>query len=107
MTASVIDMLARPLVFARVTTSALTAATLTLADGHAVGFWHSGVLLRKQADGRRMRFLCFPQHLIIDLPQDPEERDKDDDTVQRTITLNHFMVVESRFDNLLVLEWME
>lgn len=46
----------------------------------------------------------FPRHLIIDLP---EQRDEADDAVQRAITLNHSIAVESRFDHPLVLAWMD
>lgn len=55
MTASVIDLLARPRVFARVTASAAAASARALADGNAVGLWHSVVLLRQRPDGSRVR----------------------------------------------------
>ena len=55
MTTSVIDMLARPLIFARITASASAAAARALADGRPVGLWQSGVLFRQHPDGSRVR----------------------------------------------------
>ena len=55
MTASLIALLAKPRVFARVTASCAAAAAQALADGRAVGLWQSGVLYRQLPDGSRVR----------------------------------------------------
>lgn len=53
MASSVIDLLARPLVFARVAVSASAAAARALADGHPVGVWGENGLVRLHPSGRR------------------------------------------------------
>ena len=55
MTTSLIALLARPRVFARVTASCAAAAARALADGRAVGLWQAGVLCRQLPDGSRIR----------------------------------------------------
>lgn len=60
MSASLIDRLTRPRVFARVVASATAAASRALADGVPVGVWQDGVLLWQHPDGRREQLSAAP-----------------------------------------------